>query len=131
MNLFILIFLLSFNVFAFDSCGIYKLNGTFKKSANPISNSVYTVNEGTRSELKFRVKRPLDLVKLSLSDSKPTSIKVKILTKMDNTYGEIDEVQVTDPRFINPLNKGTLNMILLEPLKCLMEPWRRVCSIKK
>ncbi len=41
---------------------------------------------------------------------------------MDNTYGEIDEVQATDPRFINPLNKGTLNMILVEPLKCLTEP---------
>jgi len=124
MKLFILklsIFFLSSNVFSADSCGVYTLNGTFKKSANPITNSVYTVNEGTKSELKFRVKRPLDLVKLSLSDSKPTSIKIKILTKMDNTYGEIDEVQATDPRFINPLSKGTLNMILVEPLKCLTE----------
>lgn len=121
MKLLILVFFtcaMATNSFSADQCGIYVLNGIFRKSADPIKNSVYVVNEGKRSELKFKIIRPLDLVRLSLSNSQPTSIKVKVLKKMDSTLGEIDEVLSSDPRFINPLSEKAINMILLEQHKC-------------
>lgn len=93
----------------FTQCGDYVLKGVLVKNpsdttkTNPV---IYKVNLKTKSEMTFTfVASDLGLVSSYLDV--PTTMKVKILKKMEGTKGEIAEVNGVSIRKPNPVDPYT------------------------
>jgi hypothetical protein len=90
----------------FTQCGDYVVKGvliqntTDTTKVNPV---IYKVNQKTKSEMAFTFKAE-DLGLVSSYLDVPTTMKVKILKKMEGTKGEIAEVNGVSIRKPNPLD---------------------------
>ena len=107
----------------FAGCGDYVLKGVLVKNTGESSQSspvLYQVNQKTQSQMQFTFQSAQDLLLVSSYLDVPTTMKVRILKKMDGTKGEIHEVNGVSIRKPNPLVPFSDSGIFLQSLKnCL------------
>lgn len=103
----------------FDQCGRYRLRGKLVLSPAADTPVVYRVNEGTRSQLEFRLSSSEDLAQVSAHLDQPTELEADIAKPLDGTQGELSGLGAVRLRFPDPLRPDRDGGIMkLTPLDC-------------
>jgi hypothetical protein len=102
----------------FKGCGEYALKGVVRKNPNAQLGVAYIVHENTKSQLLFEFNEKDDFVVLVAYLDKPTSLKAKVLKKMDGTKGEMVDVSKIALRFPNPLSASDTEFSKLSDIDC-------------
>lgn len=116
----ILLSFFSLNIYAsdFKGCGEYILKGVLReKSSEDTSESIYIVNENTKSQMIFEL-GPRETTIMLPMINKTSSLKGTIFKMMDGTKGKLKNIEKISIRFPNPLAPGDTGMVLIKSLKC-------------
>jgi hypothetical protein len=98
-----LLVILNVSASEFEGCGVYQLKGILRAKNNSFDKVVYVVNEGTKSQLIFELKKPETLSALFPLLNKPSSFIGKIIVPMNGTNGIVEDATKISFRLPNPL----------------------------
>ena len=102
----------------FKGCGEYQLKGVVRKFPSANLGIAYIVHEKTKSQLHFEFNEKDDFVVLAGYLDRPTSLRAKVLKKMDGTKGEMVDVSKISMRFPNPLSASDTEFSKVSDLDC-------------
>lgn len=109
---------LATNAQEFTGCGEYLFKGVLRADKKLPLKFKYIVHENSQSQMSFNLKEKTDSIALIGIIDQPTSLKAKILKKMDGTYGELTEPREISHRISKPLSARDTEIIKITDLKC-------------